>query len=74
MFRGVVTVVTPIVGTARVASATGKIVEALAVEIETAGPGQSAPWLRPLERAPRGCPPGNHREGERRVPGPRAAA
>ena len=44
MFRGGLAAVTPIVGTARVPSATGKIVEALAVEIETAGSaGQSAP-------------------------------
>ncbi len=35
--RGVLAAVAPIVGTARVASATGKIVEALAVEIEVAG-------------------------------------
>ena len=43
MFRGVLAALAPIVGAARVASATGKIVEALAVEIETAGPaGQSA--------------------------------
>ncbi len=35
--RGVLAAVAPIVGTARVASATGKIVEALAVEIEIAG-------------------------------------
>ena len=35
--RGVLAAVTPIVGTARVASATSKIVEALAVETETAG-------------------------------------
>jgi alkylhydroperoxidase/carboxymuconolactone decarboxylase family protein YurZ len=34
--RGVLAAVAPIVGTARVASATGKIVEALAVEIEIA--------------------------------------
>ena len=34
--RGVLAAVAPIVGTARIASATGKIVEALAVEIETA--------------------------------------
>ena len=34
--RGVLTAIAPIVGTARVASATGKIVEALAVEIEMA--------------------------------------
>ena len=34
--RGVVAAVAPIVGTARIASATGKIVEALAVEIEIA--------------------------------------
>ena len=35
--RGVLAAVAPIVGTARVASATGKIVEALAVEIEILG-------------------------------------
>jgi 4-carboxymuconolactone decarboxylase len=35
--RGVLAAVAPIVGTARIASATGKIVEALAVEIEVAG-------------------------------------
>ena len=35
--RGVLAAVAPIVGTARVASATGKIVEALAVEIEEIG-------------------------------------
>ncbi|HXJ64613.1 MAG TPA: carboxymuconolactone decarboxylase [Actinomycetota bacterium] len=34
--RGVLTAVAPIVGTARVASATGKIVRALALAIETA--------------------------------------
>ena len=34
--RGVLAAIAPIVGTARVASATGKIVEALAVEIEIA--------------------------------------
>lgn len=34
--RGVLTAVAPIVGTARVASATGKIVKALALAIETA--------------------------------------
>ena len=34
--RGVLTAVAPIVGTARVASATGKIVQALALAIETA--------------------------------------
>ena len=34
--RGVLAAIAPIVGTARVASATGKIVEALEVEIETA--------------------------------------
>ena len=34
--RGVLAAVAPIVGTARIASATGKIVEALAVEIEIA--------------------------------------
>ena len=34
--RGVLAAVAPIVGTPRVASATGKIVEALAVEIEIA--------------------------------------
>jgi 4-carboxymuconolactone decarboxylase len=34
--RGVLAAVAPIVGTARVASATGKIVEALAVELEIA--------------------------------------
>ena len=34
--RGVLAAVAPIVGTARVAYATGKIVEALAVEIEIA--------------------------------------
>ena len=34
--RGVLTAVAPIVGTARVASATGNIVSALAVEIEVA--------------------------------------
>ena len=34
--RGVLAAIAPIVGTARVASATGKIVEALAVAIETA--------------------------------------
>jgi hypothetical protein len=35
--QGVLAAVAPIVGTARVASAAGKIVEALAVEIEIAG-------------------------------------
>jgi 4-carboxymuconolactone decarboxylase len=35
--RGVLAAVAPIVGTARVASAAGKIAEALAVEIEIAG-------------------------------------
>jgi hypothetical protein len=35
--RGVLAAVAPIVGTARVASAASKIVEALAVEIEIAG-------------------------------------
>src|SRR5450755_1524487 len=34
--RGVLAAITPIIGTARVASATGKLVEAPAVEIETA--------------------------------------
>jgi alkylhydroperoxidase/carboxymuconolactone decarboxylase family protein YurZ len=34
--RGVLAAVAPIVGTARVASATGKIVQALAVELEVA--------------------------------------
>src|SRR5688572_23214610 len=34
--RGVLAAIAPIVGTARVASATGKIVESLAVEIEIA--------------------------------------
>ena len=34
--RGVLTAIAPIVGAARVASATGSIVEALAVEIEVA--------------------------------------
>jgi alkylhydroperoxidase/carboxymuconolactone decarboxylase family protein YurZ len=34
--RGVLTAVAPIVGTARVASATGKIVEALAIDLEIA--------------------------------------
>jgi 4-carboxymuconolactone decarboxylase len=34
--RGVLAAIAPIVGTARVASATGKIVEALAIEIEIA--------------------------------------
>ena len=34
--RGVLTAIAPIVGTARVASATGKIVDAIAVAIETA--------------------------------------
>ena len=34
--RGVLAAIAPIVGTARVASATGKIVEALAVAIEAA--------------------------------------
>ena len=34
--RGVLAAIAPIVGTARIASATGKIVEALEVEIETA--------------------------------------
>jgi hypothetical protein len=34
--RGVLAAIAPIVGTPRVASATGKIVEALAVEIEIA--------------------------------------
>ena len=34
--RGVLAAIAPIVGTARVASATGKIVKALAVEIEIA--------------------------------------
>ena len=34
--RGVLTAIAPIVGTARVASATGSIVEALAVAIEVA--------------------------------------
>jgi alkylhydroperoxidase/carboxymuconolactone decarboxylase family protein YurZ len=34
--RGVLAAVAPIVGTARVASATGKIVEALAIDIEIA--------------------------------------
>ena len=34
--RGVLAAIAPIVGTAKVASATGKIVEALAVEIEIA--------------------------------------
>jgi alkylhydroperoxidase/carboxymuconolactone decarboxylase family protein YurZ len=34
--RGVLAAVAPIVGTARVASATGKIVQALAIAIETA--------------------------------------
>ena len=34
--RGVLAAIAPIVGTARIASATGKIVEALAVEIEIA--------------------------------------
>ncbi len=34
--RGVLTAIAPIVGTARIASATGKIVEALAVDLETA--------------------------------------
>lgn len=34
--RGILAAVAPIVGTARVASATGKIVEALAIEIEIA--------------------------------------
>ena len=34
--RGVLTAIAPIVGTARVASATGKIVDAIAVEIEVA--------------------------------------
>ncbi len=34
--RGVLAAIAPIVGTARVASATGRIVEALAVEIEIA--------------------------------------
>jgi 4-carboxymuconolactone decarboxylase len=34
--RGVLAAIAPIVGTARVASATGNIVEALAVEIEIA--------------------------------------
>jgi alkylhydroperoxidase/carboxymuconolactone decarboxylase family protein YurZ len=34
--RGVLTAIAPIVGTARVASATGKIAEALAIAIETA--------------------------------------
>ena len=34
--RGVLAAIAPIVGTARVASATSKIIEALAVEIETA--------------------------------------
>ena len=34
--RGVLAAIAPIVGTARVASATGKIVEALAVAIEVA--------------------------------------
>ncbi len=33
--RGVLTAIAPIVGTARVASATGKIAEALAIAIET---------------------------------------
>ena len=35
--RGVLAAVAPIVGTTRIASAAGKIVEALAVEIEIAG-------------------------------------
>jgi alkylhydroperoxidase/carboxymuconolactone decarboxylase family protein YurZ len=35
--RGVLAAIAPIVGTARIASATGKIVDALAIEIETAG-------------------------------------
>ena len=35
--RGVLAAVAPIVGTARIASAAGKIAEALAVEIEIAG-------------------------------------
>ena len=34
--RGVLAAIAPIVGTARIASATGKIVEAIAVEIEIA--------------------------------------
>lgn len=34
--RGVLAAIAPIVGTARIASATGKIVEALAIEIEAA--------------------------------------
>src|SRR6476661_6728758 len=34
--RGVLTAIAPIVGTARVASATGKIVDALAIELEIA--------------------------------------
>ena len=39
--QGVLAAVAPIVGTARVASSVGKIVEALAVEIEIAGSGQN---------------------------------
>jgi alkylhydroperoxidase/carboxymuconolactone decarboxylase family protein YurZ len=40
--RGVLAAIAPIVGTARVASATGKIVKALAVEIEIAEQAQQA--------------------------------
>jgi alkylhydroperoxidase/carboxymuconolactone decarboxylase family protein YurZ len=38
--RGVLAAVAPIVGTSRVASATGKIVQALAVELEVAALGE----------------------------------
>ncbi len=41
--RGVLAAVAPIVGTARVASAAGKIAEALAVEIDIAGSAQANP-------------------------------
>ena len=41
--RGVLAAVAPIVGTARVASAAGKIAEALAVEIDIAGSAEANP-------------------------------
>jgi hypothetical protein len=63
MFRGVLAAVTPIVGTARVASATGKIVEALAVEIETAGAAGKSAVATPAGARAAGLPTREPPEG-----------